>query len=206
MYDFRFVSRHLPSHSTDLSTATTGPTNGPAKFAADTAAATAKRLDTARRLQLSRVLGGNSRTKDQETSAVSPVSYSTLKCERNFFGTLTRTGTAPGEILFAFLIVLCGSRNERPSSNSTSNASSQSRYRACLTGEYFAFPNGFLSGCNVIRGLLRSLFCHSARRPEPIEAFGSQYALCAQRGQTLAAPAPQTPAVSLQRSFFDRSS
>jgi hypothetical protein len=47
---------------------------------------------------------------------------------------------------------------------------------------------------------------HSARRPEPIEAFDSQNALCAQHAQTLAAPAPQTPAVSLQQSFFDRSS
>ena len=31
-------------------------------------------------------LGGNSRMNDQETSAISPVSYSTLKCERNFLG------------------------------------------------------------------------------------------------------------------------
>jgi hypothetical protein len=101
--------------------------------------------------------GGSSRTNDHETSAVSPVSYSTLKCERNFFGTLTRTGTAPGEILFAFLIALCGSRNERPSSNSTSNASYQSRYRACFTGEYFAFPNGFLTVLTVFTLDLLSL-------------------------------------------------
>jgi hypothetical protein len=54
---------------------------------------------------------------DQETSAISPVSYSTLKCERNFLGTLTRFGTAAADILFAFLIVACGSKKERPSSN-----------------------------------------------------------------------------------------
>lgn len=42
---------------------------------------------------------------DQETSATSPLSYSILKCVRNFLGTLTRFGTATGEILFAFLIV-----------------------------------------------------------------------------------------------------
>jgi hypothetical protein len=163
-------------------------------------------LGGVRRFYFLDYFGGSSRTNDQETSAVSPVSYSTLKCERNFFGTLTRTGTAPGEILFAFLMALCGSRNERPSSNSTSNASPHARYFAPVTCTIFAVPNGTLSGCNVIRGLLRSLFYHSARRPELIEAFGSQYALCAQRDQTLAAPAPQTLAVSLQRSFFDRSS
>jgi len=72
-------------------------------------------------------LDGNSRTNDQEISAVWPLSYSILKCERNFFGMLTRTGTASGEILFALLIVACGSKNESPSSNSTSKASSQSR-------------------------------------------------------------------------------
>ena len=59
--------------------------------------------------------GGNSRINDQETSAISPVSYSTLKCVRNFLGTLTRFGTATAEILFAFLIVLCGSKKESPS-------------------------------------------------------------------------------------------
>src|SRR5688572_25744090 len=37
-------------------------------------------------------LGGSSRINDQETSAVSPVSYSILKCVRNLFGTLTRIG------------------------------------------------------------------------------------------------------------------
>src|SRR6476620_5991219 len=71
--------------------------------------------------------GGSSRMNAQDTSATSPVSYWILKCERNFFGTPTRTGIASAEILFALLIVRCGSRNERPSSNSTSNASSQSR-------------------------------------------------------------------------------
>ena len=100
------------------------------------------------RLYFLEYLGGRSRTNDQETSAVSPVSYSTLKCERNFFGTLTRTGTAPGEILFAFLMALCGSRNERPSSNSTSNASSQSRYRACLTGEVLRLPKWFFDSAD----------------------------------------------------------
>ena len=85
---------------------------------------------------------------DQETSAISPVSYSILKCVRNFLGTLTRFGTARAEILFAFLIVPCGSKKESPSSNSTSNASSQSRYRACFSGEVLGFPKWFLRGNN----------------------------------------------------------
>src|SRR5947207_10765653 len=56
----------------------------------------------------------------------------------------TRTILALGEILFAFRIVACGSRKVRPSSKSTSKASSQAKYFAPATRTIFAVPNGTL--------------------------------------------------------------
>src|SRR5439155_5520627 len=69
--------------------------------------------------------GGSSRINDQETSAVWPLSYWTKKPLRVQSSISSRSNFASGEILFAARIVECGSRMQRPSSNSTSNASSQ---------------------------------------------------------------------------------
>src|SRR4029450_176202 len=71
-----------------------------------------------------------------------------------FASSSTRTGLALTAILFAFRIVSCGSRNVRPSSKSTSNASSQARYFAPVTPTIFAVPNGtfrFSSFTSVLR-------------------------------------------------------